>query len=340
MASEHLFLLALLLLILGGGCFIANLSAQVGGLYHPTDTRRTRAFGVYLMALNVGALASPLVVGTLGERVGFHWGFAAAGIGMLIGLATYLFGRRHLPPDRVARGEKPVPLTRAQWITVGALLATFAPRLLFNAAAQQAYGIMVVWADTAVDRTVGGFEMPVTWVLTADGILTILGVLFANRVWARQAKRGREPADLIKMAIANVMVAAAFVLIGLLAAMAKVPIIGWLAFYLILDFSYAWYDPPSKALIARFAPPSVNGTMFALSAASSALGFFLLGWLGRFYEPLGASRYFLLTAALPAVTAVALFVFGRSILRVLERGERDSLANEPAASAVATAAPA
>jgi POT family proton-dependent oligopeptide transporter len=331
MASEHLFLLALLLLIVGGGCFIANLTAQVGGLYHPTDTRRTRAFGIYLMALNVGALASPLIVGTLGERVGFHWGFAAAGIGMLIGLATYLYGRRYLPPDRVARGEKAPPLTGAQWVTVGALLATFIPRLLFNAAAQQAYGIMVVWADTAVDRTIGGFELPVTWVLTADGVLTILGVLAANRLWAWQATRGREPADLVKMGIANTMVAVAFIIIGLLAAMAKVPIVGWLAFYLVLDFSYAWYDPPSKALIARFAPPSVNGTMFALSSASSALGFFLLGWLGRFYEPLGASRYFLLTAALPAATAIGLFIFARPILRVLERGEADTLAEEPAA---------
>ena len=67
MASERSFLLALLLLILGGGLFISNLAAQIGGLYSPTDTRRTRAFGIYLMAVNAGALAAPLVAGTLGE---------------------------------------------------------------------------------------------------------------------------------------------------------------------------------------------------------------------------------------------------------------------------------
>ncbi len=321
MASERLFLLALLLLILGGGCFIANLTAQVGGLYDPTDTRRTRAFGVYLMALNVGALASPLIVGTLGEKVGFHWGFGAAGIGMLIALATYLYGRRHLPPDQIVRGSRPQPMSRAQWVTTGALLLTFLPRLLFNAAAQQAYGIMVVWADTAVDRQVGAFQIPVTWVLTADGILTILGVLLANRIWARMSASGKEPIDLRKMAIGCTMVAGAFVIISLLATMPKVPVVGWLAFYLVLTLSYAWYDPPAKALIARYAPAQVNGTMFALSNASSALGFFLLGWLGRFYEPLGASRYFLLTALLPAAAALALFLFGGAVLRLLERGE-------------------
>jgi POT family proton-dependent oligopeptide transporter len=323
MASEALFLLALLLLILGGGCFIANLSAQIGGLYSPTDTRRTRAFGIYLMALNVGALAAPLIAGTMGERIGWHWGFGAAGVGMLIGLVTYLFGRPHFPRDRISRGEKRAPLTRTQWAAVFAIILTMLPRILAFAAAQQAYGIMVVWADTEVDRTIGGFEMPVTWVLTADGILTILGVLFANRVWARMARRGVEPGDVRKIGIGNVMIGAAFVLIGLLAQLAQVPLLAWLAFYLVLGFSYAWIDPPSRAIIARYAPQSVNGTMFALLSLAGALGFFALGYLGRFYEPLGPSLYFLLTAAMPAIGAVMMLIFARPIQRLLESAERE-----------------
>ena len=99
MAFEQAFLLALLLLILGGGCFIGNLQAQIGQLYAPDDQRRTRAFGLYLIALNVGALVAPLVAGTLGENVAWHWGFGAAGVGMLIGLATYLAGRQGLRAD-------------------------------------------------------------------------------------------------------------------------------------------------------------------------------------------------------------------------------------------------
>ena len=325
MASERLFLLALLLLILGGGCFISNLAAQIGGLYAPDDSRRTRAFGIYLMALNVGALAAPLIAGTLGEKVGWHWGFTAAGIGMLVGLATYLSGRRHFAPDLIARGEKASPLTSGQWTSVGAIVLLLVPKIFFFAAAQQAYGIMVVWADTAVDRKVGGWELPVTWVLTADGILTIVGVLFANWAWGRLAAKGREPSDIRKVGIANLMVAASFVVIAALATLAKVPMIGWLAFYLVLDFSYAWQDPPSKALIARYAPRSVNGTMFAISALSGALGFFLLGYLGRFYEPLGAPTYFLVTAMLPVAGAIMLIVFAKPLERLLAAGDRDGV---------------
>ena len=324
MASERLFLLALLLLILGGGLFISNLAAQIGGLYAPDDSRRTRAFGIYLMALNVGALAAPLIAGTLGEKVGWHWGFTAAGIGMLVGLATYLSGRGYFAPDLIARGEKLQPLSRGQWTSVGAILLLLVPRIFFFAAAQQAYGIMVVWADTAVDRKVGGWELPVTWVLTADGILTIVGVIFANWAWARLAARGREPSDIRKVGISNIMVAVSFVVIAALATLAKVPMIGWLAFYLVLDFSFAWNDPPSKALIARYAPRSINGTMFAISALSGALGFFLLGYLGRFYEPLGAPAYFLLTATLPVAGAIVLIVFAKPLERLLAAGDSDA----------------
>ena len=332
MASEQLFLLALLLLILGGGCFIGNLQAQIGGLYAPEDNRRTRAFGIYLIALNVGALVSPLIVGTLGENVGWHYGFGAAGIGMIVGLAVYLSGRRHLPPDQLARGERREPLTKGQWVTIFALMLTVLPRVFANASAQQAYGLMLVWADGAVDRSILGFELPVSWVMTADGIMTIIGVVVAARIWVALARRASEPSDLRKIAIGNLMVAAAFAYVGLIAGLPKVPVLAWLAFYLVLDFSFAWWDPPGKAMIARYAPASVNGTMFAVSNVASAGGFFLLGYLGRFYEPLGASTYFLLTALLPLTAAVAVFLFARPLTALLERGIEDVPPGEPHSS--------
>ncbi len=326
MASEQAFLLALLLLILGGGCFIGNLQAQIGGLYSPTDSRRTRAFGIYLMALNVGSLVAPLVAGTLGEKIGWHWGFGAAGVGMVIGLCVYLIGRPALPPDRLVRGTKRAALTRGQWVVVGAILITLIPKILAFAAAQQAYGIMVVWADTAVNRTVAGFEIPVTWINTADGIFTILGVLFANRLWADMARRGREPGDIVKIGIGALMIAVSFLIVGLLANLPQVPLIAWLGFYLVLGFSYGWLDPPAKALIARYAPQSINGTMFAMSNLAGALGFFALGYLGRYYEPLGPSLYYLLTGLMPAVGAGIMFLFAGRIQRLLETADRENAA--------------
>jgi POT family proton-dependent oligopeptide transporter len=96
MASERMFLPALIFLILGNGAFKPNISTQVGGLYPQGDPRRDGAFTLFYMGINLGAFFSPLVCGTLGQKVGWHWGFGAAGVGMVIGLLIYLFGRRDL----------------------------------------------------------------------------------------------------------------------------------------------------------------------------------------------------------------------------------------------------
>src|SRR5690348_1300646 len=100
MAFEPLFLFALLTLILGNGAFKPNISTQVGGLYAPGDARRDRAYSIFYVGINIGAFFAPLVCGTLGEEAGWRFGFGAAGVGMLISTAIYLYALRLLPEDR------------------------------------------------------------------------------------------------------------------------------------------------------------------------------------------------------------------------------------------------
>ena len=109
MASESLFLFALLLLIFGNGAFKPNIVTQVGGLYAPGDARRDRAYSIFYVGINIGAFFSPLVSGTLGETLGWHYGFASAGVGMAIGLATYVVGLPRLPPDPKRRTDRRGP---------------------------------------------------------------------------------------------------------------------------------------------------------------------------------------------------------------------------------------
>ncbi|MGZ3351237.1 MAG: peptide MFS transporter, partial [Xanthobacteraceae bacterium] len=105
MAFETLFLLALLMLILGIGAFKPNISTQVGALYPPADTRRDRAYSIFYLGINIGAFLAPLVCGTLAVQYGWHAGFGAAGVGMLVSLGIYLGGRHTLPPDALPRAE-------------------------------------------------------------------------------------------------------------------------------------------------------------------------------------------------------------------------------------------
>jgi POT family proton-dependent oligopeptide transporter len=105
MAFEPLFLLALLTLILGNGAFKPNISTQVGGLYAPGDHRRDRAYSIFYVGINIGAFPAPLVCGSLGEILGWHYGFAAAGAGMTVALIVYLYAMPTLPPDEMHKAK-------------------------------------------------------------------------------------------------------------------------------------------------------------------------------------------------------------------------------------------
>src|SRR6476659_9155876 len=106
MAVPSLLHVALGLLIIGNGFFKPNTSSMVGELYDgPHDPRRDGGYTIFYMGINLGATFSPLVCGTLGEKVGWHFGFGAAGVGMILGLISFLAFQRLLvggyPPGRV-----------------------------------------------------------------------------------------------------------------------------------------------------------------------------------------------------------------------------------------------
>ncbi|MGH7463092.1 MAG: peptide MFS transporter, partial [Longimicrobiales bacterium] len=83
------FFLGLIFIVLGTGLLKPNISAIVGDLYPEGGSRRDAGFSIFYMGINIGALLAPIITGLLGEKVGWHWGFGAAGAGMLVGLATF-----------------------------------------------------------------------------------------------------------------------------------------------------------------------------------------------------------------------------------------------------------
>jgi len=122
MAFPSLLKPALGLLIVGNGFFKPNISSLVGRQYGENDPRRDAGFTIFYMGINLGALLSPLVAGSLGEKIAWHWGFASAAVGMAFGLAQFIigqerFGTSGLPPGR----EAPSHLLPRDWLHVGVL---------------------------------------------------------------------------------------------------------------------------------------------------------------------------------------------------------------------------
>jgi proton-dependent oligopeptide transporter, POT family len=109
MAFEPLLHVALGLIIVGNGFFKPNTTAMVGDLYDSVDDpRRAGGYSIFYMGVNLGAFMSPLIAGTLGEKLGWHWGFGAAGVGMFIGLCQFLWQQKALGRAGLMADQGPI----------------------------------------------------------------------------------------------------------------------------------------------------------------------------------------------------------------------------------------
>ncbi len=313
MTSEHTFLLALALLASGAGLIRGNLAVQIGKLYGPDDTRRTRAFGIYMLVRNLGAFAAPLICGTLGEVYGWHYGFGIAAIAMGAALVIYLRGRKYLPSEispRQRRQERK-KLTSAEWRASAGLLLALVPYIFMFTAVYQAYNLLPVWVADHVNRDAFGVTVPVTWLFTFDGVCTMAGIMLTVRLWRWLENRKREPWSLTKMAIGSAMTCVAYLILAFGTAVSTTLVASFwvLAFFLVLDFSFIWGEPPLRFLVSRYAPAPQATTLMSLSIMAIAISNLTVGWLGRFYETLQPSRFWLLHAAIAGggvLTALAL----------------------------------
>jgi proton-dependent oligopeptide transporter, POT family len=335
MAFDFSFLLALTCLLTGVGCFKGNLASQVGALYATGDNRRADAFQIYYLFINGGVIAAPLIAGTLGEVYGWHWGFGAAGVGMLIGLTIYLSGRKWLPPDspvvtKSERAAKP-RLTHREKIGIIALLVLLPVLTMAVIGNQQIFNAYLVWAERNADLIFLGKKMPTTWLITLDSILSVSCLAGAVVFWRLWAKKFPEPAEITKLGLGSLIAVSGFISLTIGAAVAasggtKVSI-GWLiAFHLLNSIGFANVFPVSLALYARVAPAALSATIIGIYYLAFFAANNLVGWIGGFLEKMPATHFWLLHSALCGTAGVIFLVAGRLFGHLLAPGENEATA--------------
>jgi POT family proton-dependent oligopeptide transporter len=325
MAFDVSFLLALLCLLIGVGFFKGNIASQVGDLYPPGDLRRADAFQIYLFGIQIAVILSPLVCGTLGQKVAWHWGFGAAGVGMLIGLATYLFGRPWLPKepprDRAAREDRQ-PLTREQWTSVIVLIAILPILAVAIVGNQEIFNAYIVWANDAFQLTFFGFSMPITWIVSFDSFISAATILLSVAFWRWWATRRKEPDEITKVTIGVIISALGpLMLAGAAATIAATghrANLGWaIGFHLLNDIGFANVLPVGLALYTRASPKQITGVMIGVYYLHLFAGNVLTGWLAGQLEKMPATTFWLMHAGLMAAAAAVLLlvrnVAGRSL---------------------------
>jgi POT family proton-dependent oligopeptide transporter len=325
MAFEASFLLALSCLLIGVGCFKGNIASQVGELYAPGDLRRADAFQIYLLGINIAVIVSPLVCGTLGQKIAWHWGFGAAGVGMLLGLAVYLSGRRWLPPDtaRVRSPSAPKPkLARGEIKTVLVLVALLPALAIAALGNQEIFNAYLVWGDAHYDLVFFGQSMPVTWLVSLDAFISTGTIIASLAFWRWWAAHRREPSEINKVVIGAAISAFAPLILGLASAQEaisghKVGIVWAFAFHIVNDIGYANIFPVGLALFSRASPKAIAGAMIGVYYLHLFVANMMVGWLGGLLEKLGGASFWFLHAGLVAGGAVALLLFSLAFSRIL-----------------------
>jgi POT family proton-dependent oligopeptide transporter len=329
MAFEVSFLLALACLLAGVGCFKGNIASQVGELYAPGDLRRADAFQIYFLGIQIAVIVSPLVCGTLGQKVAWHWGFGAAGVGMVFGLLIYLAGRRYLPPENVrasgaaskSAAARP-KLAPGEWKTVLVLIVLLPVLALAAQGNQQIFNAYLVWGDANYALTFFGETMPVTWLLSLDAFISTGTLLMVVAFWRWWSRRRREPDEIIKIVIGTAIAALAPLMLALAsaqqAATGQKASLAWgLGFHIINDIGFAMIFPVGLALFSRASPRAIAGLMIGVYYLHLFVANMMVGRIGGFLETMGGTSFWLLQAGLVAAGGAVLFVFAIFFRRIL-----------------------
>jgi POT family proton-dependent oligopeptide transporter len=314
MAFDFSFLIAMGCLIFGAGCLKGNLASQVGGLYKAGDNRPADAFQIYLLAINAGVIAAPLICGTLGQKVGWHWGFGAAGFGMLLSLFIYLSGRKYLPPDpnvRKAGEARPArpPLKKGDGLVLLVLLVLLPFLTIGVIGNQQIFNAYMLWADRQADFNLFGFTFPSTWLQTIDSIASVACLAGAIVFWRWWGTFAKDPSEMTKIGIGCLISVSGLLCLAGAAYFQqpgeKISLWWLLAFHVLNSIGFANVFPVSLAFYARCAPAAIGSTMIGIYYLHLAAANQLVGWLGGQTTDMGMTNFWLLHAAAAGIAGLA-----------------------------------
>ncbi len=289
-------------IIAGVGGLKPNISTMVGGLYKQGDDRRDKGFTIFYIGINIGAFLAGIIIGQLGEKINWHYGFGLAGIGMFIGQAIYIWGQKYLkgtgnfigakeatPEEKAAINR---PLTNIEKDRIKVMLLSFLIVIVFWGAFEQAGGLMNLYTKSKTDRIfseaipfIGGWEVPASYFQSVNSFFIFtLGMLVAG-FWYKRNHKGKESSSLFKMATGLIIMGLGFVFMSF--ASSQYETTGTSGMYwLILAYLFHTVgelstSPVSLSFITKLAPVKYASLMMGAYFAATGLGNFVAGTIGE-----------------------------------------------------------
>ena len=342
------FYSALGLLIIGSGFFKPNISTMVGQLYEKNDPRRDGGFTIFYMGINLGAFLSPLICGTLGEKVGFHYGFAAAGVGMLIGLLVFMWGQnkfiKHVgntpqychceegqSPDAAIYKTKngnliyndiketcELPLTKDEKQRIAVIFIMMFFCIFFWASFEQAGSSLTLFADRSTDRLIPflNWEFPVSYFQSVNPLLIILLAPLFSKMWLDLADINKNPSLPVKFSLGLFLVAFGFVLMVIASAFAgtgKVSFFWLIGVYLFHTLGELCISPVGLSMVTKLAPLKFASLLMGTWFLSSFFANSIAGFFAGSYDSLKTTEFFVIPAVITGLSSIIILFLTKII---------------------------
>ena len=323
------FYTGLVLIVIGTGLLKPNVSTIVGSLYDEGDERRDAGFSIFYMGINLGAFIGPIIAGGLAQKVDWHLGFAMAGVGMVLGLLQYVFGKRHLAVglDRLAARAKPAAVATGgvgfsgdEWKRITVIFVLFVFASIFWGAYEQAGSTLNLFGDRNTNNVVFGFAFPSSWYVSVQALFVILLAPVIAWVWFKLGPR--QPSVPAKFALALLFAGLAFLLLVPAAKIAqgsglKVSPLWLVGAYFIEEWGELCLSPVGLSAVTKLAPTRIVSLMMGVFFLSNSLGNKLAGWTAGFFSTMPLAQLFGAVAAVCLVAAVIMFVLVRPVKRLM-----------------------
>jgi proton-dependent oligopeptide transporter, POT family len=342
------FFLGLSLLIIGNGLFKPNISTILGNLYRDMPEKRDDAYNIFYMGINLGALLSPIVASYLRNRYGWDYAFGAAGLGMIVALSVFTIFRKTVAAGELSAAERAQSSTATSKLTkaqekerITALLLIFSVVIVFWIAFEQNGLTMNFWARDATNasnmptftidqshlKETGEKRLAAELTQTINPAFILLFTPLLVGFWTMLRKRKLEPATATKIAIGMLLTAAAYGIMsfgGFLGGDSGRVSVGWLvSTYGVITLAEILLSPMGLSLVSKLAPPRMAGMLMGLWFAFTALGSYLAGFVGSFWDRMPHHTFFLILVIASLLAFGALMLLLRRLHGTIAEVERE-----------------
>lgn len=320
-APKCLFLFSLCLMIIANGFFKSNISSLLGLLYENNEDKKDSAYTIFYMGINLGAFLSPLVCGTLAVKFGYEYGFAAAGIGMLFGLAFYKIfenkwlGDYGLTPIKIKdiENDNNQISSKEQTQRLISLLVLMVFTVPFWVCFEQAGSSLTLFAQYMTNREIfQNFEIPTGFFQSLNPMFIIILAPIMSIFWNKLRVKSKEPSSVEKFALSLFLMSVSFVVLavaGFLSVSGKVSPMWLVIGYFVMTVAELCLSPIGLSLVSKLAPKRFLSLIMGCWFLTSFIGNLVAGVVGGKYDSYTPFQLFGTLATVSFVAFLLLLCF-------------------------------